>query len=114
MAYIHIGDATIRNSTIFDGMLVHTGNIFCKQILRLHSVKASLFQVIDFSWFGFHRLLLSLFSTTQLFTKLFFYVIFTYNILFQVDLLEYNAKHALFKVMPRYKVKSEGDVVCFN
>ena len=29
----------------------------------------------------------------------------------QVELLPYNAKHAQFKVMPRYKVKAEGDVV---
>ncbi|XP_077987360.1 inositol 1,4,5-trisphosphate-gated calcium channel ITPR1-like [Glandiceps talaboti] len=29
----------------------------------------------------------------------------------QVDLLDYNAKNAQFKIMPRYKVKSEGDTV---
>ncbi|KAL4219957.1 hypothetical protein ACF0H5_020368 [Mactra antiquata] len=28
-----------------------------------------------------------------------------------VELLDYDAKHAQFKVMPRYKVKAEGDVV---
>lgn len=30
---------------------------------------------------------------------------------FQIELLDYNGKHAQFKVMPRYKVKAEGDVV---
>ncbi len=30
---------------------------------------------------------------------------------FQVSLLEYNAKHAQFKILPRYKVKSEGEFV---
>ena len=29
----------------------------------------------------------------------------------QVDLVEYNAKQAQFKIMPRYKVKAEGDIV---
>jgi len=29
----------------------------------------------------------------------------------QVELQDYDAKHAQFKVMPRYKVKAEGDVV---
>ena len=29
----------------------------------------------------------------------------------QVDLIEYNAKQAQFKIMPRYKVKAEGDIV---
>jgi hypothetical protein len=29
-----------------------------------------------------------------------------------VELQEFDAKHAQFKVMPRYKVKAEGDVVC--
>ena len=28
-----------------------------------------------------------------------------------VELLPYSVKHAHFKIMPRYKVKSEGDVV---
>lgn len=31
--------------------------------------------------------------------------------LFKVELKEENAKHALFRLMPRYKVKAEGDVV---
>lgn len=31
--------------------------------------------------------------------------------LFQVELKEENSKHALFRLMPRYKVKAEGDVV---
>jgi inositol 1,4,5-triphosphate receptor type 1 len=30
---------------------------------------------------------------------------------FQVSLLEYNAKQAQFRILPRYKVKSEGEVV---
>ncbi|KAK2148285.1 hypothetical protein LSH36_505g01003 [Paralvinella palmiformis] len=34
-----------------------------------------------------------------------------YGQIIQVELLKYNAKHALFKIMPRYKVKAEGDVV---
>ncbi|XP_023930445.1 inositol 1,4,5-trisphosphate receptor type 3 [Lingula anatina] len=29
----------------------------------------------------------------------------------KVDLLSYNAKHAEYRIMPRYKVKSEGDIV---
>ena len=31
---------------------------------------------------------------------------------FQVELQADNAKHAQFRIMPRYKVKAEGDVVC--
>lgn len=31
---------------------------------------------------------------------------------FQVELQTDNAKHAQFRIMPRYKVKAEGDVVC--
>ena len=29
----------------------------------------------------------------------------------QVSLQDYNAKHAQFKILPRYKVKSEGEFV---
>ena len=29
----------------------------------------------------------------------------------QVSLLDYNAKHAQLRILPRYKVKSEGEVV---
>ena len=28
-----------------------------------------------------------------------------------MNLFEHNAKHAQFRIMPRYKVKAEGDVV---
>lgn len=35
---------------------------------------------------------------------------FSSNLL-QVELKEENSKHALFRLMPRYKVKAEGDVV---
>ena len=35
---------------------------------------------------------------------------FCYNYL-QVELCPYNGKHAQFRIMPRYKVKSEGDIV---
>ena len=31
--------------------------------------------------------------------------------IFQVFLADYNAKHAQFRIMPRYKVKAEGDMV---
>ncbi|CAG2225799.1 unnamed protein product [Mytilus edulis] len=34
-----------------------------------------------------------------------------YGQVIQVELLESNAKHCQFKIMPRYKVKAEGDVV---
>lgn len=30
---------------------------------------------------------------------------------FQVSLHDHNAKHAHFRIMPRYKVKAEGDIV---
>ena len=35
------------------------------------------------------------------------------NLLFilQVSLHEYNGKHSQFRILPRYKVKSEGEVV---
>ncbi len=31
--------------------------------------------------------------------------------LFQTKLYEWNAKQAQFRILPRYKVKAEGDVV---
>lgn len=31
---------------------------------------------------------------------------------FKVMLNEFNAKNAQFRILPQYKVKSEGEVVC--
>ena len=34
--------------------------------------------------------------------------------LLQISLLEFNAKNAQFKILPRYKVKSEGEFVSIH
>jgi hypothetical protein len=44
------------------------------------------------------RIIFSLFQIASLFS-------------FQVSLQDYNAKHGQFRILPRYKVKSEGEVV---
>ena len=36
---------------------------------------------------------------------------FRVNYFLQVELQDFDAKHSQYKVMPRYKVKAEGDVV---
>ena len=45
----------------------------------------------------------------------FFFIILLFQyihlILFQIMLQNYNAKNAQFRILPQYKVKSEGEVV---
>ena len=56
------------------------------------------------------QLYLSLYYLYQLFI-LYMIDLYYVRVALQVSLLDYNAKHAQFKLLPRYKVKSEGEFV---